>query len=136
MKSEKINIPVIFISGNSSLTEAVQTVQEGAYDFLEKPFSNEKLILTVKKCFEYLELKERISVLSNENNLLLGEDKKIAQLRKDGDIISLGVVARDLFHFKGLNGSFLSRRVNKFKKKLANDGIQHPDDISIAACSL
>jgi DNA-binding NtrC family response regulator len=52
--------PTIFISGHASLTEAAQAVKLGGFDFLEKPFSAEKIGVAVKRCLEMSTLKERL----------------------------------------------------------------------------
>jgi len=52
--------PTIFISGHASLTEAAQAVKVGGFDFLEKPFSAEKISLVVKRCLEMSALRERL----------------------------------------------------------------------------
>jgi two-component system, NtrC family, nitrogen regulation response regulator NtrX len=52
--------PTIFISGHASLTEAAQAVKLGGFDFLEKPFTAEKVAVTVKRCLEMASLKERL----------------------------------------------------------------------------
>lgn len=52
MKSDH-PIPVIMISGNSSISEAVKAIKLGAFDFLEKPLSLPKVKITVKKAVEF-----------------------------------------------------------------------------------
>ncbi len=37
-------LPVIMITGHGDISMAVQAIQDGAYDFIEKPFANERLI--------------------------------------------------------------------------------------------
>ncbi|NQZ12605.1 MAG: response regulator, partial [Algicola sp.] len=68
MREEKIDIPVIFISGNASLDEAVQSLKLGAYDFLEKPFSADKLLITVKNCIEHRLLRSRVEALEDSQH--------------------------------------------------------------------
>ena len=53
-------MPVIFISGHATLTEAAQAVKIGGFDFIEKPFSSEKLSVAVKRCLEFTAIKERL----------------------------------------------------------------------------
>ena len=49
LEQEKINLPIIFMSGNSHISEAIAGLKHGAIDFLLKPFEEEKLIEVVKK---------------------------------------------------------------------------------------
>ncbi|MBI4178231.1 response regulator, partial [bacterium] len=44
-----LGIPVVMISGNATLQEAVQAVKEGAFDFLEKPISIDKVLVTISR---------------------------------------------------------------------------------------
>ncbi len=46
------DIPVILVTGHGDITMAVGAIQDGAYDFVEKPFAAEKLIETVRRAIE------------------------------------------------------------------------------------
>ena len=85
MREQKIDLPVIFISGNGSLDEAAQSLKLGAFDFLEKPFNADKLLITVKNCIEFNELRSRLNTLqqSQQQEQLLGEHPLMQQLRRD-----------------------------------------------------
>ena len=63
MQADGFNAPVIFISGNATLTEAAQAVKIGAFDFLEKPFSAERLVVAVRRCLEFTRMKERLQLI-------------------------------------------------------------------------
>lgn len=82
MKKENVSIPVIFISGNASLQDAAKAVKNGAYDFLEKPFSSEKVLLTVEKCFQYYNLLEEIEGLKKEGPSLVGKSPAMEKLKR------------------------------------------------------
>jgi two-component system nitrogen regulation response regulator NtrX len=57
---------VIMISGNATIENAVSATKEGAYDFIEKPISKEKLLLTVKNALAQKQLAEENSRLRRE----------------------------------------------------------------------
>ncbi|MDC0216620.1 sigma-54 dependent transcriptional regulator [Pelagibacteraceae bacterium] len=59
------NIPVIIISGHGTVDLAVSAIKNGAYDFLEKPFNSDKLIILSNRAIENSRLK-------NENQDLKG----------------------------------------------------------------
>ena len=44
-----IDLPVILITGHGDISTAVQAMRDGAYDFIEKPYSAERLVKTVKR---------------------------------------------------------------------------------------
>ncbi len=49
-------IPVIIISGHGTVDLAVKSIKNGAYDFLEKPFNSDKLIILSKRAIESSQL--------------------------------------------------------------------------------
>ncbi len=51
------NIPVIIISGHGTVDLAVRAIKNGAYDFLEKPFNSDKLIILTERAIESSRLK-------------------------------------------------------------------------------
>lgn len=65
-QADGIAPPTIFISGHATLTEAAQAVKTGAFDFLEKPFTAEKIAVTVKRCLEMSSLKERLRLAHSQ----------------------------------------------------------------------
>ncbi len=80
-------VPVIMISGHASLEVAIQTVKLGAYDFIEKPFKSEKLLILIKRALETKALIEANSSLQKNAQQevigaeLLGASKSIKFLR-------------------------------------------------------
>lgn len=76
---------VIMISGHSGIEEALEAAKLGAFDFLEKPISREKLILTVRNAFEKVNLvKENFSLrsVSEKKFDLVGQSQAIAELKQ------------------------------------------------------
>jgi two-component system nitrogen regulation response regulator NtrX len=49
---EEPQIPVVMISGHGTIEMAVQAIQQGAYDFIEKPFESDRLLLVVRRALE------------------------------------------------------------------------------------
>ncbi|WP_448565019.1 sigma-54-dependent transcriptional regulator [Thalassotalea ganghwensis] len=90
MQVEKFDIPVIFISGNASLNEAIQSLKLGAYDFLEKPFNADKLIVTVNNCLKFYGLERKVKAieLKQSAHTLIGEHRAMKALRADIDKIA------------------------------------------------
>jgi len=61
--------PTIFISGHATLTEAAQAVKLGGFDFLEKPFTAEKIAVTVRRCLEMSSLRMRLHLADARNDV-------------------------------------------------------------------
>jgi two-component system nitrogen regulation response regulator NtrX len=77
-------VPVVMMSGHGTIETAVAAIQRGAYDFIEKPFNSDRLLLVVKRALETAkleaenaELRQRVGSESN----LIGEGNGIAHLR-------------------------------------------------------
>ena len=83
---KKLNshIPIIMISGHSTVDMAVQAIKEGAYDFLEKPFDTNKLLIITKRALEKSELLEENKELKKQNFKqlnLIGESAFVKNLK-------------------------------------------------------
>ncbi len=76
---------VIMISGHSGIEEALEAAKLGAFDFLEKPISREKLILTVRNALEKVQLlKENFSLktISEKKYELVGNSQVMEFLKQ------------------------------------------------------
>ncbi|HES76987.1 MAG TPA: sigma-54-dependent Fis family transcriptional regulator, partial [bacterium] len=60
--------PVVMMSGHGTLETAVEAIRLGAYDFIEKPLSLDKLLLTVENALQTQRLAQENSRLRRENN--------------------------------------------------------------------
>jgi two-component system, NtrC family, nitrogen regulation response regulator NtrX len=79
-------IPVVMISGHANVETAVKAVRLGAYDFLEKPLSLERVILTAQKAIERRDLLAEVAAFrgrSESEATLLGESPAMEQLRRE-----------------------------------------------------
>ena len=84
MKSRDPTLPIVVISGHGNLDTAVAAIKRGAYDYIEKPFQAEQLLLVVRRATEterqrreYEALKERVGV----DIELTGTSPQINQVR-------------------------------------------------------
>ena len=59
-------LPVVMISGHGSVETAVRTTKMGAFDFIEKPLSYEKILLTVNHALEHQRLTDENLFLKNK----------------------------------------------------------------------
>jgi two-component system C4-dicarboxylate transport response regulator DctD len=82
------DIPVIVISGHADIAMAVEAMSEGAYDFIAKPYSTERLVETLRRAVEKraLVMENRrlraLAAASEEETALLGEAPAIVRLRQ------------------------------------------------------
>ncbi len=85
LQADGLAVPVIFISGHASLTEAAQAVKMGGYDFLEKPFTSEKLIVTLRRCLDMSRLRVKLSLAESQSisGDIVGESAVIRKVIAD-----------------------------------------------------
>jgi two-component system, NtrC family, nitrogen regulation response regulator NtrX len=80
------NIPVIIISGHGTVDLAVSAIKNGAYDFLEKPFNSDKLIILSNRAIESSRLKNEnqdLKELITPNVSLIGQSSFINNTKKN-----------------------------------------------------
>jgi DNA-binding NtrC family response regulator len=84
-QADGIAPPTIFVSGHATLTEAAQTVKVGGFDFLEKPFSAEKIAVTVRRCLEMSSLRNRLRLAegAQDGAQIVGQSSAIRRLVMD-----------------------------------------------------
>ncbi|XVN43171.1 MAG: sigma-54 dependent transcriptional regulator [Candidatus Rickettsia vulgarisii] len=115
-------IPVIVISGHGTIETAVSAIKMGAYDYLEKPFSHNKLVILLKRACEVTKLKrENINLKSKviDNAELIGNSHITTKLKTDIDKIAL-TSGRILIQGKIGSGKELAARLIHKKSKRAN----------------
>ena len=67
IKKDDIKTPIIIISGHGNIEMAVEAIKEGAYEFVEKPFKSERLILSVSRALEVQLIREENKILKEIN---------------------------------------------------------------------
>jgi two-component system nitrogen regulation response regulator NtrX len=85
VKRDHPNLPVVMISGHGNVETAVAAIKEGAYDFIEKPFKADRLLLVIARAIEAMRLKRENDELrqrSGSDAELIGNCSIVAQLRQ------------------------------------------------------
>jgi len=85
VKQLDADLPVIMISGHGNIETAVSAIKRGAYEFLEKPFKSDRLLLVIERALETASLKRenrrlRTQALAPEG--LIGHSQASQQLRQ------------------------------------------------------
>ena len=63
IKRQNPSVPVVMISGHGNIETAVTAIKLGAYDFIEKPFKADRLILIAERALETSRLKREVNEL-------------------------------------------------------------------------
>ncbi len=66
IKNEKIPVMVIFITADKDIQNAIDAIKLGAFDYVTKPFDNDKIMVLVKNALDKLTLEQEIEELRNE----------------------------------------------------------------------
>ena len=77
--------PVLMISGHATVQIAVEAIRLGAYEFIEKPFSTEKILNYVKRALENASLKQEKDIIENKlfhSFELIGKSTSIVKIKK------------------------------------------------------
>ncbi|WP_339828805.1 sigma-54 dependent transcriptional regulator [uncultured Parvibaculum sp.] len=84
-------VPVVIISGHGNIETAVSAIKKGAYDFIEKPFKADRLILIVRRALEAFRLRRENSELrarAGDDTTLIGFSPAMAQVRQTIDKVA------------------------------------------------
>lgn len=79
------DLPVVMISGHGNIETAVSAIKRGAYDFIEKPFKADRLVLVAERALETSKLKREVSDLKKRSGdpvELIGTSVAISQLKQ------------------------------------------------------
>ena len=85
IKGLDADLPVIMISGHGNIETAVSAIKRGAYDFLEKPFKSDRLLLVVERALEQAALKRenrRLKMQSLSPDGFIGKSAAAQHLRQ------------------------------------------------------
>lgn len=84
VKKKYPELPVVMISGHGNIETAVNSIKIGAYDFIEKPFKEDRLLVVVNRAIEHARLKkenQELRLRGKPEQDLIGESQAIVQLR-------------------------------------------------------
>ncbi|ACB81096.1 MAG: sigma-54-dependent transcriptional regulator [Methylobacteriaceae bacterium] len=85
IKAGHPDLPVVMISGHGNIETAVAAIKSGAYDFIEKPFKADRLILVAERALEASRLKREVrdlKVRSGQASRIVGGSVAVNQLRQ------------------------------------------------------
>ena len=85
VKADHPDLPVVMISGHGNIETAVSAIRAGAYDFIEKPFKADRLVLVADRALEAWRLKREVRDLrsrSTQASRIAGRSAAMNQLRQ------------------------------------------------------
>ena len=91
VRSNDNNIPIVIISGHGNIEIAVAAVKQGAYDFLEKPFNTDQLIVVIKRALEASRLRRELANLRRSElveSKMIGNSSSFNNLKSQLDKVT------------------------------------------------
>ena len=112
--------PIIMISGHASVQIAVEAIRLGAYEFIEKPFSTQKIINYVNRGLESASLKKEKEIIENKlfhSFDLIGSSSSITKTRKTIDKLSNSDSRVLIFGPTGSGKELVARKIHKYSNR-------------------
>jgi two-component system, NtrC family, nitrogen regulation response regulator NtrX len=91
IKKAHPDLPVVIISGHGNIETAVTAIRRGAYDYIEKPFKADRLLLVVLRALEASKLQREVKQLRERAAVsfdMIGQSAAMAQLRSSIERVS------------------------------------------------
>ena len=120
IKSKNKDVPVIIITGHANIEMAVNSLKHGAFEFIEKPFDQTRLLNFIKRAVENLNLKSQNKEYENKlfsSYELIGDSKNISNIRDQIEKISI-TESRVLINGPSGSGKeLIARKIHKKSKR-------------------
>ena len=122
LHTEEPHVPVVMISGHGTIETAVNAIQHGAYDFIEKPFKSDRLLLVVRRALEAARLARENAELrlrAGAEAELIGESSAASALRAMVDKVA-PTGSRVLIHGPAGSGKEVAARMVHARSRRAD----------------
>ncbi len=120
IKTKDVNIPVIIITGHANVEMAIKALKAGAFEFIEKPFNQERLLNFINRAVENINLKNKNTEFENKlfsSYDLIGNSTNIQNIKNQISKIS---VSESRIFINGPTGSgkeLIARKIHKISKR-------------------
>ena len=120
IKTKNKDIPVIMISGHASIEMAISSLKHGAFEFIEKPFDQTRLLNFVSRAVENVNLKKQNKEYENKlfsSYDLIGNSKNILSIKDQIEKISLTDSRVIINGPSGSGKELVARKIHKKSKR-------------------
>ena len=120
IKTKDKNIPVIIITGHANVEMAIKALKAGAFEFIEKPFNQERLLNFVNRAVENINLKNKNKEFESKlfySYELIGDSENIKNIKEQIKKIS---ISESRIFINGPTGSgkeLIARKIHKESKR-------------------
>jgi len=120
IKSKDKNVPVIIITGHANIEMAVSSLKHGAFEFVEKPFDQTRLLNFISRAVENLNLKNQNKEYEDKlfsSYELIGSSKNISTIREQIDKISITESRVIINGPSGSGKELVARKIHKNSRR-------------------
>ncbi len=120
IKSKNKDVPVIIITGHANVEMAVSSLKHGAFEFIEKPFDQTRLLNFIKRAVENLKLKTQNKEYESKlfsSYELIGDSKNISTIRDQIEKISITESRVIINGPSGSGKELIARKIHKKSKR-------------------
>jgi len=120
IKNKNKDIPVIIITGHANIEMAIKALKSGAFEFIEKPFDQERLLNFVNRAVENFNLKNKNQELQDKlfySYDIIGNSQNIEKIKNQINKIS---ISESRVFINGPTGSgkeLVARKIHKLSKR-------------------
>jgi len=119
------DMPVLMISGHGTIETAVHALRMGAYDFIEKPFKAERLLLTVNRAIQTAKLERENAELRNSGNDLseleiIGQSQAIKKVKAAIERLSLSSSRVLIEGAAGTGKELVARKIHNHSERASH----------------
>ena len=120
IKKKDKNIPVIIITGHANVEMAIKALKSGAFEFIEKPFNQERLMNFVNRAVENLDLKKKNKEFEKKlffSYDIIGNSSNIVNIREEINKVSLTESRVFINGPAGSGKELIARKIHKQSKR-------------------
>jgi len=115
------------MSGHGSIETAVKATKQGAYDYIEKPLSIEKLLLVISNAIDYHRLEEEVRLLKEKHkgrHTITGQSKVIQQLREQLRVVAPTNAWVLILGENGTGKEIVAHTIHSFSRRAAKPMVE------------
>lgn len=120
VKEQHPELPVVMISGHGNIETAVSAIRAGAYDYIEKPFKADRLVLIAERALETSSLKKQVAELqerSTDMPELIGDSPAMNHLRQTVERVAPTNSRIMVIGASGSGKELVARTIHKFSNR-------------------